>query len=41
MGDRYDGFNQMIRMKSGAEDWVYIYTAGDERFWSYRVGGGG
>ncbi len=38
---QYDGFNQMIRMKSGAEDWVYIYTAGDERFWSYRVGGGG
>ncbi len=38
---QYDGFNQMTRMKSGAEDWVYIYTAGDERFWSYRVGGGG
>jgi RHS repeat-associated protein len=38
---QYDGFNQMIRMKSGAEDWAYIYTAGDERFWSYRVGGGG
>jgi hypothetical protein len=38
---QYDGFNQMTRMKSGAEDWAYIYTAGDERFWSYRVGGGG
>jgi RHS repeat-associated protein len=38
---QYDNFNQMIRMKSGAEDWVYVYTAGDERFWSYRVGGGG
>ncbi len=38
---QYDGFNQMVRMKSGAEDWVYVYTAGDERFWSYRVGGGG
>ncbi|MES1244022.1 MAG: RHS repeat-associated core domain-containing protein [Acidobacteriota bacterium] len=37
----YDGFNQMVRMKSGTEDWVYLYTAGDERFWSYRVGGGG
>jgi RHS repeat-associated protein len=36
----YDGFNQMIRMKSGSEDWVYIYTAGDERFWSYRADGG-
>jgi hypothetical protein len=28
---QYDGFNQMTRMKSGAEDWIYIYTAGDER----------
>ncbi|MES1243845.1 MAG: RHS repeat-associated core domain-containing protein [Acidobacteriota bacterium] len=37
---QYDGFNQMIRMKSGAEDWVYVYTPGDERLWSYRVGGG-
>ena len=37
----YDRFNQMTRMVSGAEDWRYIYTAGDERFWSYRVGGGG
>ena len=37
----YDRFNQMTRMTSGAEDWIYIYTAGDERFWSYRVGGGG
>lgn len=31
----------MTRMHSGAEDWRYIYTAGDERFWFYRVGGGG
>lgn len=38
---RYDGFDQMTRMTSGAEDWIYIYTAGDERFWSFRVGGGG
>jgi len=37
----YDRFNQMTRMVSGGEDWRYIYTAGDERFWSYRVGGGG
>jgi RHS repeat-associated protein len=28
-------------MVSGAEDWRYIYTADDERFWMYRVGGGG
>jgi RHS repeat-associated protein len=38
---QYDAFNQMARMKSGSEDWVYINTAGDERFWFYRVGGGG
>jgi RHS repeat-associated protein len=37
----YDAFNQMTRMVSGAEDWRYIYTADDERFWLYRVGGGG
>jgi RHS repeat-associated protein len=38
---QYDGFNQMTRMTSGSEDWIYLYTAGDERIWSYRVGGGG
>lgn len=37
----YDKFNQLVRQKSGAEEWIYIYTADDERFWSYRVGGGG
>jgi RHS repeat-associated protein len=37
----YDAFHQMKRMVSGGEDWRYIYTAGDERFWMYRVGGGG
>jgi RHS repeat-associated protein len=37
----YDNFNQLVRAKSGAEEWVYVYTADDERFWSYRVGGGG
>jgi hypothetical protein len=37
----YDRFNQMTKMLAGTEDWRYIYTAGDERFWSYRVGGGG
>jgi RHS repeat-associated protein len=37
----YDGFNQMVRHISSGEDWRYIYTADDERFWSYRVGGGG
>ncbi|HWM95039.1 MAG TPA: RHS repeat-associated core domain-containing protein [Thermoanaerobaculia bacterium] len=37
----YDRFNQMTRMVSGAEDWRYLYTAGDERLWSFRLGGGG
>ena len=37
----YDRFNQMTRMLSGAEDWRYMYGPSDERFWSYRVGGGG
>lgn len=37
----YDRFNQMTRMVAGVEDWRYVYTPGDERFWSYRVGGGG
>jgi RHS repeat-associated protein len=37
----YDAFNQMKRMVSGAEDWRYMYTASDERFWSYRASGGG
>ena len=34
---RYDAFNQMTHMTSGAEDWVYLYTADDERLWSYDV----
>ena len=25
-------------MTSGAEDWAYIYTADDERIWSYDLG---
>ena len=35
----YDAFDQLKRLVSSGEDWRYIYTAGDERFWSYRVGG--
>jgi RHS repeat-associated protein len=27
----------MQRMKSGSEDWLYFYTADDERIWSYNV----
>jgi RHS repeat-associated protein len=34
---QYDAFNQMIHMTSGLEDWVYLYTADDERIWSYNV----
>jgi hypothetical protein len=33
----YDRFNQMSRMTSGGEDWIYFYTADDERIWSYRA----
>jgi RHS repeat-associated protein len=35
---QYDGLNMVSRMLSGAEDWIYVYTADDERFLSYRVG---
>ena len=31
----YDAFNQMIRMKSGDQDWLYSYTADDERVWQF------
>ncbi len=34
----YDAFNQMWRMKSGAEEWLYVYTADNERIWSFKVG---
>ena len=37
----YDGFNMMTQMLNGSEDWRYMYTADDERFWSYRVAGNG
>jgi RHS repeat-associated protein len=37
----YDGFNQLGRYHSGTEDWAYIYGPDDERFWSYRIAGGG
>lgn len=40
-GYEYDAFHQMRRYVTGAEDWRYLYTAGDERFWSYRTGGNG
>ena len=34
---QYDAFNQMIHMTSGSEDAVYLYTADDERLWSYDL----
>lgn len=33
---QYDAFDQMWRMTSGTEDWIYLYTADDERIWSYN-----
>ncbi|HEV8240284.1 MAG TPA: hypothetical protein VGS57_13020 [Thermoanaerobaculia bacterium] len=33
----YDQFNMMRRMRNGGEDWRYMYTADDERLWSYRI----
>lgn len=35
---QYDAFNNMWRMKSGAEEWLYVYTADGERVWSFKVG---
>jgi RHS repeat-associated protein len=34
---QYDAFNEMNRMTSGSEDWAYLYTADDERVWSYDL----
>lgn len=36
----YDGLNQLARYGSGTEDWFYIYTADDERVWSFKPGQG-
>jgi RHS repeat-associated protein len=35
----YDRFGSMGRMVNGAEDWLYMYTADDERIWSFKVAG--
>jgi RHS repeat-associated protein len=32
----YDRLDMMWHMKNGAEDWLYLYTADDERIWSYK-----
>jgi RHS repeat-associated protein len=34
----WDAFNQMSRMVNGTEDWTYMYTADDERLWSFKPG---
>jgi hypothetical protein len=34
----YDPFHLMQRMKAGSEEWLYFYTAEDERVWSFKVG---
>jgi len=38
---QYDALNQMVRFTSGTEDWIYVYGADDERFWSYKANGPG
>src|SRR5690606_14159888 len=41
----YDALNRMRRFRGsllpGAEEWVFAYTADDERVFAERVGGGG
>jgi RHS repeat-associated protein len=34
---QYDEFNQMVHMQSPPENWAYLYTADDERLWSYDL----
>jgi len=36
----YDRLNSMFRLTNGSEDWLFAYTADDERIMEYRVGGG-
>ncbi len=36
----WDALNMMHGYKTAAgEEWTYVYTADDERFWSYKTGG--
>ena len=32
----YDRFGSMWKMLNGTEDWIYFYTADDERIWAYK-----
>ena len=34
----YDEFNQMVRLKSGPREWIYVYTVDGERIWQFKVG---
>jgi RHS repeat-associated protein len=36
---QYDPFNKMWRMQNGSEEWLYLYTADDERLWSFKTDG--
>jgi RHS repeat-associated protein len=38
---QYDPFGLLWHYTSGAEDWLYMYTADDQRVWAYRTGGSG
>jgi RHS repeat-associated protein len=37
----YDAFHMMTQLTSGAENYLYVYTADDERIWQFRVRGTG
>lgn len=34
----YDELSLLKHFTSGAEEWLHMYTADDERFWSFKVG---
>jgi RHS repeat-associated protein len=38
---RWGALDKMWRMTSGAEDWVYVYTADDERLFGFQIAGSG
>jgi RHS repeat-associated protein len=38
---RWGALDKMWRMTSGTEDWVYVYTADDERLFGFQVAGEG